>query len=110
MKLQPQIDPKDLKIGCLNCSTAALTAEMGMLICVGFGMAYVTKDEKLIYDGELDLQNGKEPLAVKDIEAMAANDPDHDWRIIKKGPLHGETFQRHGVGKWVCVESNCGFA
>lgn len=110
MELQPQIDKKDLHIGCLNCSTAALKAPMEMLICVGMGMAVATKDGKVIYDGEEDLHNDKEPLAVKDIEAMAAQDPDHDWRIIKEGPLHGETFQRHGVENWVCIESNPGFA
>jgi len=110
MELQPKMDQKDLKIGCPHCSTAALKAPMGMIICVGFGAAYATKDGELIYDGEDDLRNGKEPLVVKDIEAMAAKDPDHDWRITKEGPLHGETFQRHGVENWVCIESNPGFA
>jgi len=98
-----------LHYGCLNCSTAALEAPMDMEICVGFGEAYVTKDGVQIYDGEQDYRNDKQPKLVKDIEAMAIEDPDHDWRIIKYGPLHGETFQRQD-GKWICVESNGGFA
>jgi hypothetical protein len=110
MELKPQIDKKDLHLGCLNCSTAALQAPMSMLICVGFGSAVVTKDGETVYDGERDLHDGKEPKTVRDIELMAVDDPDHDWRIIKDGPLHGETFQRHGVDNWVCIESNQGFA
>ena len=59
------IKRKDLHVGCLNCSTAALIAPM---------------------------------------------DPDHDWRIVKFGPMHGETFQRQVENNWVCIESNEGFA
>jgi len=83
---------------------------MHMMIAVGFGTAIVTKDNKEVYDGEADWINNNEPKCVSDIEAMAKNDPDHDWRIIKYGPLHGETFQRHADDTWVCIESNMGFA
>ena len=106
----PQIDPKDLHIGCLHCSTAALEAPMEMSICVGFGCAVVTKDGKTIHGGERAWENGTEPWTVQDAENTAAKDPDNDWRIVKYGPMHGETFQRHGPGKWVCIESNQGFA
>jgi len=98
-----------LHYGCINCSTAALEAPMEMLICTGFGEAYVTKDDKQIYDGEQDFQTGKWVKTVKEIEEVAAKDPNHDWRIVKYGPLHGETFQRQD-GKWICIESNGGFA
>ena len=106
----PPIDSKDLHIGCLTCSTACLEAPMGMIIAVGFGSACITCDGKVKYD-EMDAQRNDEPLlSVSDAEAMAVADPDHDWRIDKDGPLHGETFQRHGPEKWVCVASNQGFA
>ena len=105
-KLQP-IERKDLHIGCLNCSTAAMVAPMAMVIAVGFGSAFVTKDDDCIYD---ESSCDCEYWTVADAERLAAEDPDHDWRIVKWGPMHGETFQRHGQNEWVCVESNEGFA
>jgi hypothetical protein len=108
----PQIKPDDMFIGCLNCSTAALEAPLDMTICVGFGCAYVTKDGEMIYDGERDSKENDtyDVKTVKDIEEWALKDPDHDWRIVKHGSMHGETFQRHGPNKWVCIESDPGFA
>jgi hypothetical protein len=43
-------------------------------------------------------------------EKVAKADPDHDWRIVLYGPLHGEVYQRHAPGEWVLVEKNKGFA
>ena len=108
-KLKP-IKPKELHIGCLTCSTACLVAPMDMLICVGFGYAHVTRDGKIIYDGEEDLRKGKTPKTVKYFEYLAQKNPTHDWRIEKHGPLHSEVYQRQGKEKWVCVESTGGFA
>jgi len=108
-KLKP-LDSKDIRIGCPCCSTAARVAPLGMSICVGFGAAFVTKGGVQVYNGNDDLRDEKEPLTVRDIEATAKADPDHDWRIVKHGPLHGETFQRHCDDTWICVESNEGFA
>lgn len=99
-----------IHIGCLNCSTAARVAPMEMIIAVGFGYAIVTKDGEQIYDGERDWQEGREPKNVQHFEDMAKLDPDHDWRIVKDGPMHGETFQRQGDNNWVCIKSNEGFA
>ncbi len=81
-----------------------------MGIAVGFGAAFVLRDDEQVYDGERDYQDGKEPKTVRDFEEMAKADPDHDWRIVKEGPLHGETYQRHCDDAWVCVDSNMGFA
>jgi hypothetical protein len=108
---QPAIDPKDLYIGCLNCSTATMKAPMDMPIAVGFGMASLMRDGEVLYD-EMQVERGerKDWMTVGEAEAMAAADPDHDWQIVKHGPLHGETFQRHGPEEWVCIESNMGFA
>ena len=106
----PPIDSDKICIGCLTCSTAAAIAPLNMHISVGFGQAYVTKDGQQIYDGEADYEAGNEPQTVADIEKMAIADPDHDWRIVKEGPMHGESFQRHDTDMWVCVKSNPGFA
>lgn len=110
MEKKPPIKREELHIGCLNCSTAALEAPMEMQIAVGFGSAVVTKDGEHYYDGEQAYHEGKTVKTVGDIEKEAAADPNHDWKIEKFGPMHGETFQRHGKEKWVCIESNQGFA
>jgi len=109
-KREDPIKPDELHIGCLNCSTAQLEADLGTTICVGFGMAFITKDGEQIYDGERDLSVGNEPKSLNHFEDMAKADPDHDWRFVRHGPMHGETFQRHDDGKWICIESNRGFA
>lgn len=100
---------EDIHIGCLFCSTACQLAPMDMWIAVGFGSAWAQKDDETIYQenphGEED-----EIMTVGELEAIAAKDPEHDWRFTKLGPLHGETFQRQGEGRWVCIESNMGFA
>lgn len=103
---QPPIDPEKIHIGCLCCSTACAQAPMELDIAVGFGSSYLTRDGKMILDGERD----KRPVTVKRCERLAAKDPDHDWQIVRHGPMHGETFQRHGAKEWVCIESNEGFA
>lgn len=108
-KLKP-LEAKDIHMGCLNCSTACLKAPLTMAIAVGFGDAYIEKDGKKIYDGEAEYQAGKEPKRLQYFEDLAKEEPDADWRLVKYGPMHGETFQRQGNGLWVCVESNQGFA
>ena len=108
-KKEPQIKEEDLCIGCLNCSTADLKAPMDMIIEVGFGSACVTKNGEVI-DEEQDIGNQQKYSTVSDIEKIAREYPDHDWRIHRHGPLHGEVFQRQGENNWVCIESNHGFA
>lgn len=83
---------------------------MDKQICVGFGSAVITKDDGRFYDGESDLLDDREPLTIGHIEAIARQDPDHDWRACFYGPLHGETYQRQGDNLWVMIESNMGFA
>jgi len=108
----PKVKAGDLHIGCATCSSVpgSRIADMGMSICVGFGSAYVTRDAALVYDGESELRRDIEPKTLADIEAMAAQDPDSDWRVVMCGPLHGETYQRQGRSRWVMVDSNQGFA
>ena len=99
-----------IHIGCLNCSTSARIAPMDMWIAVGFGDAHVSKDDEIVYSESEALRKKRVLWTIKRAENLARKDPDHDWRIVKYGPLHGETFQRQGKNKWVCVESNRGFA
>ena len=77
-------------------------------IAVGFGYAAVTKDGEEVWSEGYGAPWNKLPTLRK-FENMARKDPDHDWRAIMHGPLHGEEYQRHGKGKWVLVESNQGF-
>lgn len=79
---------------------------MEMTIAVGFGFAGAFKGDECVYDE----QRSEEYLTVADIEAMAKEEPEHDWQIRKFGPMHGEVFQRQGTGRWVCIDSNEGFA
>lgn len=107
-KLKP-LSKSDIHHGCLCCSSAALVAPMTMIIAVGFGSAYLQKGNEIIYDENM-LEEGSDYWTVQDAENVAKKDPDHDWRIVKYGPLHGESFQRQGDNNWVCIESNPGFA
>jgi len=101
---------KKIYIGCLNCSSACEQAPMNMLIAVGFGDSYVSMDGERIYTEPCNPQSEDEYKTVQFFEDLARLDPDHDWRIHKYGPLHGEVFQRQGDNLWVCIESNQGFA
>ena len=90
---------------CLNCPPIRNILGMDRMIAVGFGYAGCTKDGVEVL-GE-DLDNLHE---VAEAEALAVADPDHDWRIVLDGPMHGETYQRQSAGKWVLVDKNEGFA
>lgn len=76
-------------------------------ICVGFGYAGVTCDGQPRWQEESDTEDF---LTGEQAEAMAALDPDRDWRIVLESPLSGRTYQRHGPKAWVLVEQNQGFA
>ena len=80
---------------------------MEMWIAVGFGSAYAMKGDETIYEENV---TSDKVMTVGELEALAAADPEHDWRFVKFGPMHGETFQRQGEGRWICIESNQGFA
>ena len=83
-------------------------APMGMLIAVGFGQAFVTKDGMKIWNEE-NIDNPEDLWTTQDAENVAAKDPDHDWRIVLYASLYGRTFQRQD-GEWVLIEENQGFA
>ena len=75
---------------------------------------YCYGDARLTCDGATvwDFENGEPADAIDGHEAekRALQKPNGDWRIVLEGPLHGETYQRHGPGLWVLVERNAGFA
>ena len=96
--------------GCLHCPPILAKASMEKDIAVGFGTAGLSRDDDIVIDGERAFQRGERVPTFADAEALAIADPDHDWRVTLHGPLHGETYQRQGVGEWVLVESNEGFA
>ena len=44
------------------------------------------------------------------IEAEAALDPEHDWRVELDLPLRDAVWQRHGANEWVLIKTGQGFA
>jgi hypothetical protein len=78
-------------------------------IGVGFGYAAVLCDGQAVWH-EPSNASWERLWTVLKAENRAKQNPDADWRIVLHGPLHGETYQRQGVKKWVLVESNRGFA
>ena len=95
--------------GCLNCGPRPAQFPPDGVIAVGFGYAALHKDGKPVWS-ELNDVADDELMTGADAEALAAQDPDHDWRIVLHGPLSGRTYQRHEPGKWMLVEKNEGFA
>jgi hypothetical protein len=96
--------------GCLNCPPVETIASMDMIIAVGFGSACVTCGNKIIYDEQTAIREGRELWTVQDAENAALKNPNHSWIIEMFGPLRGRTYQRQDINKWVLVDSNLGFA
>jgi hypothetical protein len=92
---------------CANCPPILAEAHPEKIIAVGFGDAHVERDGVEVYREPQDDMGKIWDFA--NAERVAAKDPDHDWRAVLFGPLHGETYQRQD-GKWVLVEKNEGFA
>jgi hypothetical protein len=95
--------------GCLNCGPRPAQFPPDGVIAVGFGYAALHKDGAPVWS-EDEAASDNSMMTGADAEALAAQDPDHDWRIVLHGPLSGRTYQRHGLGKWMLVEKNEGFA
>jgi hypothetical protein len=92
--------------GCLNCGLAHDTLPLNAIVAVGFGDAHVSKDGEVVWRED----NRKRLPTLRTFENRAAKDPDHDWRAVLNGPLHGETYQRQGPKEWVLVGRTQGFA
>lgn len=93
--------------GCATSGSTPTTLDEDALIMVGFGWAGVTRDGVTMWsEGPGD--DVPDCWTVRHAEALAAQDPDHDWRIIYQRPLSGATYQRQGDGRWVLVEVDRG--
>ena len=105
-----RLDPLEGKNNpCLCCPPILKELSPDAIIAVGFGCATLECDGEVVIDGERAWRDGNKKVTCADAEVLAARDPDHDWRIILYGPLHGEVYQRQD-GKWLLVEKNQGFA
>ncbi len=93
--------------GCLHCGYQHEHLSLDALIAVGFGMAMITKDGRPVFD-EQDSPDEFRDLAY--FEAMARDDPNHDWRAHLVAPLSERHYQRQGEGLWVLYEKGQGFA
>lgn len=82
---------------------------MDGVIAVGFGYAGVTRDGEQVYQ-EPQMDNGEEPMTGAQAEALAAENPHHDWQITLVAPFYERTYQRQGIRKWVLIEQGPGFA
>jgi len=94
--------------GCLNCGERPAEFPANGVIAVGFGYAALTKNGQEIYSEQASKDD--DFMTGEQAEAIALQDPDHDYRIVLDGPLSGRTYQRQDVGKWILIEKNEGFA
>ena len=96
--------------GCLNCGPRPSHFPAGGLIAVGFGYAALERDGEPVYTEPANAKSGADYMTGAQAEAIAAADPDHDWRIVLDAPLSDRVYQRHGAGEWALIEQGTGFA
>ncbi len=96
--------------GCLNCGPRPSTFPPHGQIAVGFGYAGLHRDGEPVYTEPTEPENDDAYMTGAQAEAMAAADPDHDWRIVLHAPLSSRTYQRHGPDERALVEQDMGFA
>lgn len=96
--------------GCLNCGPRPSFFPADEIIAVGFGYAALHKDGQPVWSEDEAGDNEDAYMTGEQAEALAAQDPDHDWQIVLEGPLSGRTYQRHAPGEWALIEQNQGFA
>lgn len=117
----------------------AVLCALSRTLAVGFGETTVTKNAEVLYlESDWEYAHGyRDPLGMSDeefdavlvdteeqegeeeeedyptlqrYEALALQDPDHDWRVVFCGALHEEEYQRQGPAVWVLIRSGQGFA
>lgn len=96
--------------GCLNCGPRPSFFPADAVIAVGFGYAALHKDGEPVYTEPSGDYDEDKLMSGAEAEALAAAEPDHDWRIVLEGPLSGRTYQRHAANEWALIEQNQGFA
>lgn len=111
MTIWEKLPPIKGHTACLTCGAGAHdTLPLDAVIAVGFGAAGYRKDDLCSQAPEPLEESEDEYLLVSDVEAMAVEDPDHDWRIYFFAPLYEAEYQRQGAGHWVLVSKGHGFA
>lgn len=93
--------------GCLCCGNVRSIYPLSAIFAVGFGASWIQRDGDTVHDEHPEDET--HPI-LADFEAMAAEDPDHDWRMCRVGPFYRAEYQRHGTGKWVLIRLSEGFA
>ena len=97
-------------VACLTCGCGAWSdLSPGRMIAVGFGSAGYSRDGVIIWE-ESQEPDAEEFPTVASVEALAKDDPDHDWRIFFFAPLYESEYQRQGEDKWVLIRKGEGFA
>lgn len=102
-----RLAPAKGSVACGTCGAGARSdLDMMREITVGFGSAGYSKDGEELWSSDY----GSDVPRVEDVERMAKNDPDHDWRIWFFAPLYEAEYQRQGEKLWVLVRAGDGFA
>jgi hypothetical protein len=98
-------------IACLICGAGARSdLDMDRHIAVGFGSAGYSRDGEELWSEQECNGDFEDAHTVAHVEALAAADPDHDWRIYFYAPLYESEYQRQAEGVWVLVRKGMGFA
>lgn len=95
---------------CLHAGVAENLFPADGAIAVGFGVATLTKDGECVYEEPREGGAEESYMTGAQAEALAAADPDHDWRIYLMAPMSEREYQRHDAGRWVLVKQGEGFA
>lgn len=104
-----KLPPVDGSVSCLSCGAGARTdLEPEREIAVGLGSAGYSKNGETLWED--DPHSEEDPRTVATVEALAAADPDADWRIFFVAPLYEAEYQRQGNNEWVLVRKGQGFA
>ncbi len=105
-----RLPPVDGSVACVTCGAGARSdLDMDRPIVVGFGDAGYMRDGETVWC-EAMACDGIDYPTVADVESLAKNDPDHDWRIYFFAPLYEAEYQRQADGVWVLVNKGEGFA
>jgi hypothetical protein len=91
--------------GCLHCGFQHAVLPMEAVVAVGFGSAWLSRDGEMVRE-----ERGDDFITAGEAEALAAADPDRDWRIHLIAPLSERHYQRQGEAHWVLYEKGPGFA
>ena len=105
-----KLPPIQGRTACLVCGCGSHdTLDLSALLAVGFGSCNATKDGRGVYDeGQHDKKG--DYWTCEDMEKLAAQDPDCDWRVHFFAPLYEAHYQRQGDKHWVLIEKGDGFA